>query len=180
MNSRIIYSIAGALALLGSTGYAGQDDNGQALKKSYPVQLYMNTCVAGHGQAEAVASLALKMGLEKAPVEQSKHYLLGSIGTAWYTKNDQGEFGIATMEKGLCSVFIHQGNPETLQASLESWLPPESTGFSHTKELVSQSGILTTTAYKIFRGTELMEQWVITVSSLPESRLAAIISYNAP
>jgi len=178
MKRRIIYSIAAALALPGSAGYAAQDDNGPALEKSYPVQLFMDTCVAGHGQAEAVASLAMKMGLEKAPEEMSKHYLLGSKGAAWYTKNEHGQFGLAALDKGVCSVFIHQGDPETLQASLEAGLPGESTGLSHTRELVSQSGFLTTTAYKIFQGKKFREQWVISVSSLPESRLIAIISYN--
>ena len=50
--------------------------------------------------------------------------------------------------------------------------------FDQLMALVSQSGFLTTTAYKIFQGKKFREQWVISVSSLPESRLIAIISYN--
>lgn len=180
MNRIKIYIIAGAIAIFAGAGHADQGDDGRALSNSYPIQIYMAACVVGLGEEKVVASQAKVMGFKEAPGEKSEQYLRGNEGKAWYAKNEHGEFGIASLKNGSCSIFIHQGNPETLQASMESWLPPENTRFSYTKELVSNSGHLTTTAYKIFRGDSLMEKWSIMVSSEPGSKLVAIMSYETP
>lgn len=63
---------------------------------------------------------------------------------------------------------------------MEAWLPPKNSGFSYKKELVSQSGPLSTTAYQIFRDGQLLEQWVITVNSEPNAELVAVMSYDGP
>ena len=149
-----------------------------ALRKSYPIQLYMDACVLPRAQPAQVESQAKEMGFTEAESEVARQYLQGHKGKAWTSKNEHGNFGIAAQDRGLCSVFIHQGSPEKLMASMEAWLPPKGSGFSYKKETVSKSGPLETTSYKIFRGAQLMEQWVITLSSQPGSKLVAIMSYD--
>ncbi len=155
------------------------NDDGLALRKSYAIQLYMSTCVVGRSQPETLATQIRKQGFNPAPKNLATKYLGDNPGNAWYLKNEQGEFGVATLANGLCSVFIHQGDPNEIQASMEAWLPPKNSGFSYTKELTSQSKYLRSTAYKIFRDKNLMEQWVITVSNSPDSELVAILSHNS-
>ncbi len=157
---------------------AEEDDEGLELRKSYPIQIYMGTCVVGRGNPNAVESQAKEMGFKKAPKGIAQSYLKEQEGMAWFTENEHGRFGIATLNNGLCSVFLHQGNPQQLQASMEAWLPPPNSGFTYKKELVSKSEYLATTSYQIYRGSSLMEQWVITVSNQPNSSLVAIMSYD--
>lgn len=174
-----VYIAAAAIALPGSVALAGQDSAKPAHGESYPVELFMNTCVAGRGEAGAVASQAAKSGFQVATEDIARRYLLGKAGKAWYASNEHGEFGIAVLEDGICSVFLHKGDSGTLLASLESRLPAKNSGSHYTRELVSRTGFLTTTGYRIFHGDVLTEEWVITVSDLPESGLAAILSYIA-
>lgn len=158
---------------------AASNENELSLRKSFPIQLYMGNCVINRGQSSKIEEQALKMGFTTASEEIAKPYLQGQKGKVWLGQNQHGKFAVASLANGLCSVFIHQGNPEILQASMESWLPPQNSGFSYKKELVSQSKELTTTAYKLFRGDSFMEQWVITVANNPNSNLKAIMSYFA-
>ncbi|WP_299946358.1 hypothetical protein [uncultured Microbulbifer sp.] len=148
------------------------------LRKSYPIQLYMGACVTSRAQPSQVESQAKEMGFIEAEGEVARQYLQGHKGKVWVSSNEHGNFSIAAQDRGLCSIFIHQGNPEQLIASMEAWLPPEGSGFSYKKEIVSKSGSLKTTSYKIFRGTKLMELWVISLSSQANSKLVAIMSYD--
>ena len=151
-----------------------------ALRKSYPIQLYMGACVAARAQPVNVEKQATEMGFNETTSDIAKSYLQGHEGKAWVTSNEHGKFAIASQERGLCSVFIHQGNPDELIASMEAWLPPKNSGFSYKTELISESEQLKTTAYKIYRSSSLMEQWVITIAKQQGGQLAAIMSYSAP
>ena len=160
---------------------ADQDSSdGLALRKSYPIQLYMGACVVARAQPSNVEKQAVDMGFKEATPDVAANYLQGHKGKAWVTSNEHGSFAIASQERGLCSVFIHQREPDKLIASMEAWLPPENSGFSYKAELVSESEQLKTTAYKIYRSNALMEQWVITTAKQQGGQLAAIMSYNAP
>jgi hypothetical protein len=174
------YILAFLIAISSYTAQADQDSSESlALRKSYPIQLYMGACVSARAQPSLVEKQAKDLGFTKANKAVASQYLQGHKGKAWVSTNEHGQFAIASQNRGLCSVFIHQGNPETLIASMEAWLPPEGSGFSFKKELVSESEHLITRSYQIFRGNQLMEQWVITVSNQPGSGLVAIMSYNA-
>jgi hypothetical protein len=160
---------------------ADQDSSdGLALRKSYPIQLYMGACVVARAQPSNVEEQAVYMGFKEAIPDVAENYLQGHKGKAWVTSNEHGNFAITSQERGLCSVFIHQGDPDKLIASMEAWLPPENSGFNYKSELVSESEQLKTTAYKIYRSSTLAEQWVITTAKQPGGQLAAIMSYNAP
>ncbi|GAB2894903.1 hypothetical protein ACCI51_03785 [Microbulbifer echini] len=173
------YFIVLLITLFTCLSQASQDSaESLALRKSYPIQLYMGACVTSRAQPAQVESQAKEMGFLEAETEVARQYLQGHKGKAWISRNEYGNFGIAAQDRGLCSVFIHQGSPEKLIASMEAWLPPEGSGFSYEKEIISKSGPLKTTAYKIFRGTKLVEQWVITLSSQPNSKLVVIMSYD--
>lgn len=178
MKTKILPIISLALAISSPLGHA---EGAKAAEPLYPVRLFMGTCVAGHGEPAEVARLAKALGIEPAADKVARRYLGGNTGDAWYVNNDQGEFGIAVMDrKALCSVFVHGGDAAAVQASLEAGLPGEGSGLSFTRELVDDSGVLATTAYRIFRGDTMLEQWVITVSSHGGTKLAAILSYNKP
>lgn len=180
MGASMRYVLAFLITL---SSYTVQADQGSpessALRKSYPIQLYMGACVSARAQPSLVEKQAEDLGFTKADKAVASQYLQGHKGQAWVSTNEHGQFAIASQNRGLCSVFIHQGSPEILIASMEAWLPPENSGFSFKKELVSESEHLTTTSYQIFRDSQLMEQWVITVSNQPSSGLVAIMSYNA-
>ena len=162
------------------TAHANQDsEESLSLRKSYPMQLYMGACVVARAIPSSVEKQALKMGFTQASNQVSKGYLQGHKGKAWISTNEHGQFAIASQDRGLCSVFIHQGDPEKLLAGMEAWLPPEGSGFTYKKEEQSKSELLKTTFYTIYRGSQPMEQWVITTSSQPGSNLIAIMSYDS-
>lgn len=173
-----LYTIA-FLHLIGCASVPGSDD-GLALRKSLPIQIYMGTCVVGRAGPEAVESQALEMGFSPVSGNVAQQYLSGNAGKAWQLKNEQGQFGLTVLSNSLCSVFIHQGEPTALQKSMEAWLPPENSGFTYRKESTSRMEYLETTSYQIFRGGHLMEQWVITLNTQPGAELVAIMSYDAP
>ena len=175
------YIFALLVSALSFFAVADEDNSGDlALRKSYPIQLYMGACVVARAQPSNVEKQAVDMGFIETTPDVAANYLQGHKGKAWIGSNEHGRFAIASQNRGLCSVFIHQGEPDKLVASMESWLPPENSGFSYKIELVSESDQLKTTAYKIYRSSALMEQWVITTAKQQGGHLAAIMSYNAP
>lgn len=176
---RVFFSIIVILFLV-SCASSPTNEEGLALRKSAPIQIYMGTCVVGRAGPAAVEIQALDMGFTPASVDVAQKYLRGNPGKAWHLKNEQGEFGLTVLNNSLCSVFIHQGEPATLQKSMEAWLPPENSGFTYKKESNSQTEFLSTTSYQLFRGGQLMEQWVITLNTQPSAELVAIMSYDGP
>ncbi|MCO7191043.1 MULTISPECIES: hypothetical protein [unclassified Pseudoalteromonas] len=166
------------LSTVGCKSTPEKEDKGLALRKSTPIQLFMGTCVIGRKSPKALEQSAKREGFVIAPEEIAQNYLKGNAGKAWYLNNDEGNFGLALLKNKLCSVFIHQGEPNTIQASMEAWLPPKGSGFTYKKELVSQSGSLTTTSYTLYQGNSFLEQWVITVNRAKPSNLVAIMSYQ--
>lgn len=174
------YILAFLVSVLPLVVAADQDSaESLALRKSYPIQLYMGACVAARAQPVNVEKQATVMGFKEVTPDIAKSYLQGHKGKAWVASNEHGKFAIASQERGLCSVFIHQGDPDKLTESMEAWLPPKNSGFNYKTELVSESEQLKTTAYKIYRSSSLMEQWVITIAKQQGGQLAAIMSYNA-
>jgi|APSaa5957512535_1039671.scaffolds.fasta_scaffold94603_2 hypothetical protein len=173
------YIIASLLILIvGCKSTPEQEDKGLALRKSTPIQLFMGTCVVGRQSPLALEESAQRKGFKSAPLDIARSYLKGSDGKAWYLKNNEGSFGLALLKNSLCSVYIHQGSPEVLQASMESWLPPAGSGFTYKKELISKTGTLTTTSYTLFQGNKFLEQWVLTTNNSKKSNLVAIMSYQ--
>ncbi len=134
----------------------------------------MGSCVVGRGDPKNVAKLAKEKGFSKVQKKVAKRYLSGNKGKVWHLKNSDGEFAISVLKNGFCSVFIHQGNPKQLKASMESWLPPENVGFSYETEESEKNG-LTTTTYKLYLGKQFLEQWLITLSHEPASGMVAIM-----
>lgn len=155
------------------------DDKGAELRGSFPVQVYMGTCVLGRADSKNVDLLAQEKGFKEAPKEVSKKYLGNNKGRAWHLKNSDGEFGISIIESGLCSVYIHQGEPEALKASMEAWLPPPNVGFSYKAEQTEKNG-LTTISYELYRGDSFLERWTITLTKGSTLGLVGIMSYDAP
>ncbi len=155
-----------------------QDGEGLKLRKSESIQIYMGACVASRASESGVKSQAKKMGFTSLSGQVAQQYLSGNPGLAWKKASSTGNYGLALLDNGLCSVFIHQGNPETLQASMEAWLPPINSGFTYDKKIISSRGYLTTTQYQIFRSGALDEQWIITTNSQPTSELVAVMSYD--
>ncbi|GAB6261215.1 hypothetical protein L4174_021530 [Photobacterium sp. CCB-ST2H9] len=139
----------------------------------------MTTCVVGRSGLPAVEQLAQKNGFHVAPSDAARHYLYGNPGKAWVLENERGSYGLSMLAtKSLCSVFVHQGDPDEIQASMEAWLPPKDSGFTYTKAIVSDSGNLKTTAYDIYQGPKNIERWVITINYSQSSGLVAILSYT--
>lgn len=168
------------LLLLSSNAASFENDsNAASLRGSTPIQLFMQICVVGRGNPELAARGAEKMGFDVAPDDRAEMYLSGNPGRAWFRNDESGAFGLTLLSNGLCSVFVHQGNPATLQESMESWLPPEDSGFSYKKEQVPQGSFLETTAFQIFKSGRFIEQWMITTNAQPNPELVAIMTYEA-
>ncbi|MEP4888858.1 MAG: hypothetical protein ABJV04_02430 [Aliiglaciecola sp.] len=166
------------LSTVGCKSTPEKEDEGLALRKSTPIQLFMGTCVVGRQSLLALEESAKRKGFLIAPEQIAQNYLKGNTGKAWYLNNDEGSFGLALLKNKLCSVYIHQGDPNTIQASMEAWLPPAGSGFTYKKEFISQSGSLTTTSYTLFQSGNFLEQWVLTINSAKPSNLVAIMSYQ--
>ena len=179
MNRMKSYIIAILLiTVAGCKSTPQQDDSGLALRKSTPIQLFMGTCVVGRQSPSAIEDSAQRKGFKVAPKDIAQSYLQYNEGKAWYLTNNEGSFGLALLKSNLCSVYIHQGNPAIIQASMESWLPPAGSGFTYKKELISQSGTLTTTSYTLYQGSNLLEKWLLTVNNAAPTNLVAIMSYQ--
>jgi hypothetical protein len=176
---RVIFYTIACLHLFGCAS-ASVSGDGLALRKSLPIQIYMETCVVGRAGPEAVESQAIEMGFSPVSGNAAHKYLSGNTGKAWRLTNEQGQFGLTVLNNTLCSVFIHQGEPTALQKSMEAWLPPKNSGFTYKRHSRSQSEFLETTSYQIFRGGQLMEQWVITINTQPGAELVAVMSYDGP
>ena len=179
MNRVKPYIISTLLILIvGCKSTSVQEDQSLALRKSTPIQLFMGTCVVGRQSPSALEASAQRKGFKPAPKEIAQSYLKGNGGKAWNLENSEGNFGLALLSNNLCSVYVHQGNPDTIQASMEAWLPPKGSGFTYKKELISQSGSLTTTSYTLFQGSNFLEQWVLTTNNAKPAGLVAIMSYQ--
>lgn len=127
-----------------------------------------------------VESQAKGLDFTRLNGEASQEYLRGKKGVSWQLRNAVGEFGLVSLDNSLCSLFVHKGNPAEIQASMEAWLPPKSSGFTVKKELVSKNNYLETTAFTIFRTGRFHERWVITTNSAPDADLVAIMTYDSP
>ncbi|KDM89784.1 hypothetical protein EA58_20240 [Photobacterium galatheae] len=139
----------------------------------------MTTCVVGRSDLPAVEQLAQKNGFQAAPSDAARHYLYGNPGKAWVLENEQGHYGLSLLAANhLCSIFVHQGDPDDIQASMEAWLPKKDSGYTFTKQIISSSGDLRTTAYDIIQGPKIVERWVITINYSQSSGLVAIMSYT--
>ena len=158
---------------------APSESEALALRKSYPIQVYMGACVASRAVQEQVADQARSQGFVSAGGTLAGNYLQGHEGKVWVSENEHGRFAIASQNRGLCSVFIHQGNPQELIESMEAWLPPQGSGFTFEKKVVSESEQLLTLSYNIYRDSQPLERWVITVSKQPGSGLIAVMSYDS-
>jgi hypothetical protein len=143
----------------------------------YPVQIFMKACVASYAKASHVSEQATAMGFSPLSQSDASIYLKGRNGMAWHSRSEKGDFGLGLTQEGLCSVFIHQGEPNRLTESIEAWLPPDGSGFTYSKEQMPSPPELTTTSYKIFRGARLEDLWVLTISNQANSELRAIMSY---
>jgi hypothetical protein len=168
------------LSLIGCKSTPVVEDKGLALRKSQPIKLFMGTCVVGRESEASLTQMAVREGFVEAPDEIAQKYLSGKDGKAWYLIDQAGTYGLTFLKSNLCSVYVHKGNPEKIQASMEAWLPPSDSGFTYKKELVSQRDSLTTTSYTLYRGANVLEQWLITVNSEPSTGLVAIMSYQKP
>jgi len=165
--------------VMGCQSTAKTVDADTTLRKTTPIQLFMGTCVVGRQSTEALEHSAMESGFIKAPDNIANDYLKDNAGQAWLLSNADGRFGLTLLENKLCSVFVHQGNPSEIQKSMEAWLPPEGSGFTYKKQLLPQTGRLTTTSYTIFRNGAAIEQWVITIDGVQPTNMVAILSYSS-
>jgi hypothetical protein len=143
----------------------------------FSVQLFLKTCVTSFAYAPKVALEAQAMGLDELTGNKADKYLGGQHGRVWYVENNSGAFALTLLRAGLCTVIVHDGDGERIRAGFESWLPPSDSGITvKTEDISSQPG-LTSTSYTI-HGGKINEMWTLSVSSIPESRIRAIMSYE--
>ncbi len=170
--------LIGVFLFLVGCGSTLAPDDGLALRKSQPIQLFMGTCVVGRESEASLELEAVRNGFINAPSNIAQNYLAGQEGRAWYLSDKTGTYGLALLKSELCSVYVHQGDPDKIKASMEAWLPPSGSGFTYKEELISQKGSLTTTSYILYRDSNIIEQWLITVNRQQGSGLVAILSYQ--
>ena len=117
------------------------------------------------------------MGLDELKGDKAGKYLGGQQGRVWYGENKSGGFALTLLHAGLCTVVVHNGDGDRIRTGFESWLPPSDSGITvKTEDISSQPG-LTSTSYTI-HGGKINEMWTLSVSSIPESRIRAIMSYE--
>jgi hypothetical protein len=149
------------------------DDPGQ-----HPlIQTFLNACAVTYAHAAGVADFAKANGFDEIRGGDAESYLGGQSGRVWRGQIAGGTYAIALNPNGLCSVVAHQGDAKQVLTAVESWLPPRESGISVTKQTSDARDDKITTSYQL-RGAEVREQWVVTISSNPASRIRAILSWN--
>lgn len=140
----------------------------------------MQVCVVGRGQQHSVSELALKKGMVRVQGELASMYLAGKPGLAWVDDPAEPKYAVTSLPNGLCSVFAHVGEPKRIRSSMESWLPPNGSGFTYNSESVPSDAGISTTSYTLYRGQNVLERWVISIATSESSHLKAVMSYDAP
>lgn len=147
----------------------------------FAMRIFMDVCVAGNAGSATTGQHAKALGFTKASKERAAQYLQARKGKAWALENEHGTFGVTYLTRsGHCSVIVHRGEAAVLQAGMEGSLPSADSGLTYIVEAEPDSGDLSTTTYDIFQGETILERWVITTSSNPESNVRAILSYDTP
>jgi hypothetical protein len=144
----------------------------------FPIQLFVRACVASYSRAADVAAQASAMGLAKLNGDAAAKYLHDHSGQAWFRDTDDDSVALSLLPNGLCTVFVHRGEGERLEQGFKAWLPPADSGVTYTSEVIPSELGLTTTAYTISYRKGKKEMWVLTISSVPEALIRAIISYQ--
>jgi hypothetical protein len=141
------------------------------------IQLFLQACAATYAHAHQVASVATNFGFTEISGADAEQYLAGQSGMAWRGLIESKPYAVTVLTNGLCTVFVHEGDPEQIRSAVESWLPPASLGIVVTREDLSGSPNTTTISYEL-RGGKVKERWVVTTSSNPSSSLRAVLSWN--
>lgn len=142
------------------------------------IQLFLQICVATHGQPAGVAYEAAKSSFTELPQTETWKYLADRPGKAWRGKVRGATYAIASEPSGLCTVAVHSGEATEVRAAVEAWLPPPESGVSVKKEQVPQTDPgLETTSYEL-RGGEVHERWILTISTASDSSLRALLTWS--
>ena len=149
----------------------------QSVESFFSTKAFLNICVSSRGNPEIINKQAKNMGFIQMPTEYAAHFLKNYNGNAWMISSSEGKFFITQLDNGVCSLFINKGNSTEIQKSLESWLPPKSTGLTYKKE-ISKDKNLTTTNYIISKDGKALETWIYTSSSEKNASLVAVISHQ--
>ena len=164
-------SVIFACVCISTNAFAG--DPGE----DFSIQLFLKACVTSFAYAPKVALEAQAMGLDEIEGDKAAKYLGGQLGRVWYVENNSGAFALTLLNAGLCTVIVHNGDGKRIRAGFESWLPPSDSGITvKTEDISSQPG-LTSTSYTI-HGGKINEMWTLSVSSITESQIRAIMSYE--
>ena len=166
------------VALFAVSSVKANTDDSTVLRKSEAIQAYMGACVSTRANLDAVKGQAKKMGFVPLSGESAQKYLSGNRGLVWSKRAPMSGYTLTLLANGVCSLFVHKGDPSLLQASMEAWLPPSDSGFTYKKSVISKRGPLTATQYQIFRSAVMIEQWVIATNSQANTGLAAIMSVH--
>jgi hypothetical protein len=168
-----LYKIIVLLTCLASFHFADADNS----PEKSAIQVFLQSCAATYAHESEVEKVARELGMVEVPADEKGEYLKGNPGSVWRGSDSSMPYAVAVQPNGLCTVFVFAGDAKEIQKDVEWWLPPESTGIKVTKEELSSSHDLKTTAYEL-RGGKVRERWVITISSNPSSELRALLSWN--
>lgn len=149
----------------------------EAVESLFSTKAFLNICVSSGGNPEIINKQAKNMGFIQMPNEYAAHFLKDYNGNAWMINSSEGKFVITQLDNGVCSLFINKGNSTEIQKSLESWLPPKSTGLTYKKE-ISKDKNLTSTNYIISKDGKALETWIYTSSSEKNASVVAVISHQ--
>ncbi len=141
------------------------------------VQLFLQTCAATYAHEHLVEIAVARFGLAEIKDADADQYLAGHSGRAWRGIIASHPYAVSLLSNGLCSVFVHEGEPAQIIAAVESWLPPASVAITVTKEPIPSPPNVTTMSYEM-RGGKVQERWVISSSGDPASWIKAILSWS--
>ena len=176
MNYRIFGALV-ALAVIGPACHAAT--SAVQLRKSPAIQVFMQTCVIGNGDLSQVEQLAKGNGLVPATDKQAQRYLAGNSGKVWLSQPAPAAYAVAFTSHILCTVFVHKGNSQEIQKSMEAWLPPKGSGFTYVRKEISDDASIKTTSFTIYREGKPFSRWVISIpTNSSDAQLKAILSYE--
>lgn len=124
-----------------------------------PVDVFFKVCMGSLGNQSKGEESAQQLGLGPATDEQTKNLLRrGSVGSVYVGDG----LAIVLEQGGLCTVFAHADDRAAVQQELKNALPPPSTPFKVSEELIGGNANVTGTVYHLALPTGPFADWVFS------------------
>jgi hypothetical protein len=168
----LLFAASFAASSLAGRAYADDDASGEST-----IELFLRICAIPYAHLELVEREVKSLGFTELQGIDASSYLDGASGRVWTGAIESRRCTIAVRPEVLCTLAAHDGDATAIKAAVESWLPPDGSGITVTRDAIPSPGPLETAVFEL-RGGKVRERWLITTSSDPASEIRALLSWN--